>query len=250
MNQWGKKMLAMIALGTYALLVGLGEAWQAQAQDAKENYQTMAPLDQYLIVDREAEIALAKSAAPPAISSDADVLIFEKDGYHTAIQGKNGFTCLLERPWMQPIDSTEFWNPKLRVPICYNPPAVRSILPYTILRTKLLLSGLTKAQMVENIQSQLANGLLPMPEPGAMSYMMSKNQYFGESVGRWHSHLMFHLPRMAAATWGANQVDSPVLVDTFHHDLGPEPETIFMVPVDHWSDGTSALSDDSASHQH
>ena len=221
----------------------------AQAQDNKAPYPAMAPLDQYLMADRNAEIALAKSAAPPALSSDANVLVLEKDGYHTAILGKNGFTCVVERGWMSPLDSTDFWNPKLRGPICYNPPAVRSILPYTILRTKLILGGMTKDQMVENIQASLAASQLPMPEAGAMSYMMSKDQYLGDGPGHWHSHLMFHLPRMGAASWGANLDGSPVVLDT-DHTQGPEPETIFMVPVAHWSDGTSATHEDSASHQH
>jgi hypothetical protein len=219
----------------------------AQAQDTKALYPAMAPLDQYLMADRNAEIALAKSAAPPSIASDAKVLVLEKDGYHTAVEGKNGFTCVVERGWMSPLDSTDFWNPKLRGPICYNPPAVRSILPYTILRTKLILGGLTKDQMVEKIQAELAASLLPMPEPGAMSYMMSKDQYLGDGPGHWHSHLMFHLPRMGANSWGANLDGSPVILDTYHHGW-LEPETIFMVPVDHWSDGSSA--EDSAKHEH
>jgi hypothetical protein len=232
------------------LLIGApGASRPAQAQSAKAPYPTMAPLDQYLMADRDSEIALARSAAPPAISGDARVLVLEKDGYHSAIEGKNGFTCIVERGWMSPLDSTDFWNPKLRGPICYNPPAVRSILPYTILRTKLILSRLTKDQMVEKIQTELAGSLLPMPEPGAMSYMMSKNQYLGDSAGHWHPHLMFHLPRMGAGNWGANLPDSPVVVDTGHHQW-LEPETIFMVPLDHWSDGTPAMSDDSATHQH
>ena len=88
-----------------------------------------------------------------------------------------------------------------------------------------------------------------MPEPGAMSYMMSKSQYLGDDGGHWHPHLMFHLPRMGAASWGANLDGSPVVMDTDHHE-GPEPETIFMVPVGHWSDGTPATHDDSATHQH
>ena len=221
----------------------------AQSQEGKAPYPARAPLDQYLIADRDAEIALAKSAAPPALSNDASVVVLEKDGYHTAIVGKNGFACIVERGWMSPRDSTDFWNPKLRGPICYNPAAVRSILPYTILRTKLILGGLSKDQMVEKIQAQVDEGLLPTPEPGAMSYMMSKNQYLGDGPGHWHSHLMFHLPRVGAASWGANLDGSPVIVDTDHHQ-GPEPETIFMVPVGHWSDGTPAMSDDSATHQH
>jgi hypothetical protein len=236
-------------LAAYLLLVMSASTRPAQAQDSKAPYPAMAPLDQYLIADRDAEIALAKSAAPPALSSDANILVLEKDGYHTAIEGKNGFACIVERGWMSPRDSTDFWNPKLRGPICYNPAAVRSILPYTILRTKLILGGLSKDQMVEKIQAQVDEGLLPTPEPGAMSYMMSKNQYLGDGPGHWHSHLMFHLPRVGAASWGANLDGSPVIVDTDHHQ-GPEPETIFMVPVGHWSDGTPAMSDDSATHQH
>jgi hypothetical protein len=234
-------------LAAYLLLVGPGSTGIAQAQDTKAPYPVMAPLDQYLMADRDAEIALARSAAPPALSSDANVLVLEKDGYHSAVEGKNGFTCVVERGWMSPLDSTDFWNPKLRGPICYNPAAVRSILPYTILRTKLILSGLTKDQMVEKILSELDGGLLPTPEPGAMSYMMSKDQYLGDGPGHWHSHLMFHLPRMGTASWGANLPGSPVILDTDHHDW-PEPETIYMVPVGHWSDGTPA--DDSAGHQH
>jgi len=243
------KIFKATVLAASMLLAARCSPNPAQAQDAKAPYPAMAPLDQYLMADRAAEIALAKSAAPPALSADASVLVLEKDGYHTAVEGKNGFTCVVERGWMSPLDSADFWNPKLRGPVCYNPPAVRSILPYTILRTKLILSGLTKDQMVEKIQTELAGDLLPMPEPGAMSYMMSKNQYLGDEGQHWHPHLMFHLPRMGAASWGANLDGSPVVVDTDHRE-GPEPETIFMVPVGHWSDGTSAMQHDSASQQH
>jgi hypothetical protein len=243
------KILKATVLAAAVMLAAPCSPKPAPSQENKALYPAMAPLDQYLMADRNAEIALAKSAAPPALSDDANVLVLEKDGYHTVIQGKNGFACIVERGWMSPLDSTDFWNPKLRGPICYNPPAVRSILPYTILRTKLILGGMTKDQMVEKIETELAGGLLPMPEPGAMSYMMSKDQYLGDGPGHWHSHLMFHLPRMGAASWGANLDGSPVVVDTDHHQ-GPEPETIFMVPVAHWSDGTSAMHDDSASHQH
>ena len=243
------KIFTATVLAAYLLLVMSASTWPAQAQESKAPYPAMSPLDQYLIADRDAEIALAKSAAPSALSSDANVLVLEKDGYHTVIEGKNGFACIVERSWMSPRDSTDFWNPKLRGPICYNPAAVRSILPYTILRTKLILGGLTKDQMIEKIQTEVDGGLLPTPEPGAMSYMMSKNQYLGDGPGHWHSHLMFHLPRVGAASWGANLDGSPVIVDTDHHQ-GPEPETIFMVPVGHWSDGTPAMSDDSATHQH
>jgi len=215
-----------------------GTSRQAWALDAKTQYSSMAPLDRYLMADRDAEIALARSAAPTSIASDATVLVFEKSGYQSAVEGKNGFTCLVERAWMSPFDSPEFWNPKMRGPICYNPAAVRTILPYTLNRTKLALTGLSKAQMLENITAAIAKKELPMPEAGAMSYMMSKDGNLGDSVGHWCPHLMFHVPK-ADANWGADLTGSPVLYNDQYRDV-PEPETIFMVRVLYWSDGTAA----------
>jgi hypothetical protein len=222
-----------------------GAARHALAQDIKTQYQSMAPLDQYLMVDRTAEIALARSAAPKSISGEATVLILDKSGYQTAVEGKNGFTCLVERAWMSPFDNPQFWNPKMRGPICYNPAAVRTILPYTINRTKLVLTGLSKEQMRESITAAIAKNELPMPEAGAMSYMMSKEGNLGDSVGHWHPHLMFHVPKTDDASWGADLEGSPVLYNNENRDV-PEPETIFMVAVLQWSDGTAASHD--ASH--
>ncbi len=208
------------------------ERWPAQ----------MAPLDQYLMPDRSAEIALAQSAAPKAIAHDATVLVLGRKGYDVAIKGTNGFTCLVERAWMNPFDNPEFWNPKVRGPICYNPPATRSILPYTLNRTNLVLAGLTKkAELLEKIRNQVAQDELPAPEPGAMSYMLSKDSDLGDAVGHWHPHLMFSIPKADAASWGANVPGSPVVFNSQYTDM-PEPEAIFMVLVAKWSDGTLASS--------
>ena len=222
-----------------------GVSRQAWAQDAKTQYSSMAPLDQYVMADRDAEIALARSAAPTSISGDATILVFDKSGYQTAVEGKNGFTCLVERAWMSPFDSPEFWNPKMRGPICYNPAAVRTILPYTINRSKLVLTGLSKAQIRENITAAIAKNELPLPDAGAMSYMMSKAGNLGDSVGHWCPHLMFHVPKTDEASWGADLEGSPVLYNDDNRDV-PEPEIIFMVAVSHWSDGTAATHE--ASH--
>ncbi len=200
-------------------------------------YERMARLDEYLMLDPHAETALARSAAPPAISDKATLLILKPQGYETAVTGTNGFTCLVERSWMSPLDSPEFWNPKMRGPVCYNPAASKSILEYTLRRTKLALAGLSKAQMLDEIRAAASRNELPWPEPGAMSFMMSKDGYLGDAQGHWHSHLMFHVPKVAAASWGANLPGSPVVLDDREV---PEPETIFLVPVAHWSDGTAA----------
>ena len=220
------------------LTLALLSVLPSRSQDAKAPYPAMAPIEQYLMADRNAEIALARSAAPEDISRNATVLVLGKNGYETAVEGTNRFVCVVERSWMSPFDSPEFWNPKMRGPICYNPPAVRSILPYTINRTNLVVAGLSKQQMEESIKGKVAKGELPVPETGAMSYMMSKDGYLNDEVGHWHPHLMFHVPKTDNATWGANVVCSPVLENDEYQDV-PEPETIFMVPVGKWSDGTA-----------
>ena len=230
MNAFVRKIFVL------ASVVAFGASTQARAGTSTTSYGTMAPLVEYMSLNANAEIALARSAAPATISHDATILVLEKTGYRKAVRGTNGFTCLVERSWMSPFDSGDFWNPRIRGPICYNPPAVRSILPYTIDRTKLVVRGLTKTQMHATIVAALVNRKSATPESGAMSYMMSRAQYLGDNVGHWIPHLMFHTPKMAAATWGADLAGSPVMYDDGHHDT-PEPETIFMVPVSHWSDG-------------
>jgi hypothetical protein len=232
------RMVETIALGTLALVV-LGAWWPAQAQDTKAPYPSMAPLDQYLMADRDAEIALARSAAPAAISSDAEILVLGRHGYETAIKGKNGFVCVVERSWMSPPDHPEFWNPKLRGPLCFNPAAARSILPLSIKRTQLALAGISKAQLMDNLKAALDRKELPALEPGAMSYMMSKQAYLTDSDGHNMSHLMIYAPLTEAATWGADLPGSPVMFGG-QFQGAPEPVTVFLIPVPKWSDGTAA----------
>jgi hypothetical protein len=223
----------------FLVALALGSAGESARPAQPAAYAQMAPLGQYLIGDRAAEVALARSAAPPSVSADASVLVLGQHGYETAVAGHNGFTCLVERAWMNAFDNAEFWNPKMRGPVCYNAAATQTVLPYTLYRTTLVLMGTTKSQLLEQIRAAVARKQLTIPQTGAMSYMMSQQGDLGDGVGAWHSHLMFHLPRTDSATWGANLAGSPVIVDTDHTEV-PEPQTIFMVPVDHWSDGSTA----------
>ena len=110
-----KNKVGTIAIKSFALLVVLGTAYQAMTQDAAKPYSSMAPLDQYLMTDQGAEIALARSAAPESISRDAEVLVLGRHGFETAVQGKNGFVCIVERSWTSAADA-DFWSPKVRDP--------------------------------------------------------------------------------------------------------------------------------------
>jgi hypothetical protein len=208
-------------------------------------YMQMAPLSQYLIADRKIEIDLARSAAPAAISLRATVLVLTPHGYETAAQGTNGFTCLVERSWNSPFDAADFWNWKLRGPICYNPPASRTVLRYTIFRTEMVVAGVSKARMLDRLSAAVENNRLPRAEPGSMAYMMSREQYLGDAPKRWYPHLMLYAPRANGAnsgeSWGANRRGSPVLFDSADH-VAPEPWALFFVPVAHWSDKSPAPS--------
>lgn len=207
------------------------------AQAPKPTYPAMAPLSQYLMSDRNAEIALARSAAPEAISNDAEILVLEKDGYKTAVPGKNGFVCVVERGWMSPFDAPQFWNPRLRGPVCFNPQAAHSILPITIKRTELVLAGRSLQEIQASMQAEVDNKKLPPLEPGGMAYMMSRAQFLDDSAGRWIPHLMFYTA--LGVDWGADLPDSPVMLNPQFQGK-PEPIDVLMMPAGRWSDGTAA----------
>jgi hypothetical protein len=229
------RTLKPIVIGSYLLAVALGAASQMQAQ-SKNPYPSMDVLDRYLMPDRNAEIAMARTAAPDSISRDAKVLVLGAHGYETAVEGKNGFVCAVERGWMAPFDNPEFWNPKIRGPICYNPPAVRSILPMTYKRTEMVLAGQSKAQIEEGIKI-FAKKELPALEPGAFTYMMSKEAYLTDSDDHNMAHLMFYTPLMESAVWGAGLDKSPVVLNP---QFAREGIDVFMVLTGMWSDGTLA----------
>src|SRR5258708_27601 len=167
-----KKKVGVIVIKSFALLVVLGTAYQAMAQDATTPYPHMAPIDQYLMTDQGAEIALARSAAPESISRDAEVQVLGRHGFETAVKGKNGFVCIVARSWTSAADP-DFWNPKVRVPMCLNAPAARSYLLRLTKETEWGLAGRTQAQMTESITPALATEETPAMASGAMCYMMS-----------------------------------------------------------------------------
>jgi hypothetical protein len=203
-----------------------------------DSYASMAPIDQYLM-DPGAEVTLARSAAPTSVSADATILILTRHGYETAVHGSNGFVCAVERGWMAQYDFPQFWNPHLRGPLCYNPAAVRSILPYTIRRTELVLAGRSKTEMAAAISADIDHHTLPPLEAGAMTYMMSKQGYLNDEARNWMPHLMFYFPRAAGANWGADLAGAPPMLNP-QFQTSAEAISVIMVPVMHWSDGTPA----------
>ena len=219
-----------------ALVCLLGSIASAVSVAESASYPTAAPLSRYLEAGANEEIAMARSAAPPSISANADILTFTVTGYSAAVKGENGFVCLVERSWGAAFDDPGFWNPKIRGPICLNRAAARSVLPAYLERTAWVIGGLSKSEMVSRTRASLAANTFVAPEAGAMGYMMSKQAYLSDADGHWHPHLMFYLAHGEVASWGANLVGSPI----FAQQSDPEPVTTFFVPVTKWSDSSPA----------
>ena len=214
----------------FVVLVILSYPICPRAQVEKAPYPAMAPLDQYLIADEKAEVALAQSAAPASVSDGAEVMVLRRAGSTTAVKGSTGFVCIVERSWANTTNDPQFWNPKVRAPHCFNPAAASTFLPGFLMKSKLVLAGKSQAE----IASALEKKEPPPFAPGTMVYMMSKQQYLNDDGMSWHPHLMFYVSGDARKSWGANLPGSPVMAA-----YDPEQRvTTFFVLTAEWSDGT------------
>jgi len=228
-----KRLISLVAFGCFVGVALPGATRQVRAQ-AAALYPAAAPLGQYLIPEKASEIELARSAAPASISDGAEVLVLTQDGYVTAVKGGNGFVCLVERAWAKSTDDAEFWNPKVRAPHCLNAAAAKTYLPIVLMKTKLVLAGRSKMEIARALTAAWERKELPALEPNAMCYMMSKQQYLSDDDMHWHPHMMWYVPGDAAKSWGANLAGVPVIAGNVPEDR----MTVFMVVVEHWSDGT------------
>ena len=191
------------------------------------------PLSEYLM-PRETEIALARSAAPANISSRATIKVLTKFGYEAAHKGDNGFVCMVMRGWAAPTyTQAQFrdlvYDAKVRAPICFDPGASRTVMPYYELRSKLGMEGKTPDQIAEGVQTAYVKGELPRRDTVSFAYMWSADQNLGPGVGHWHPHMMIFAAYYDNAMLGGNEFGSalPQVTD----DAGT-PFTVIVIPVD------------------
>ncbi|MBS0580783.1 MAG: hypothetical protein JSR36_16110 [Proteobacteria bacterium] len=197
----------------------------------------MAAIERYLIANRDEEIALARTAAPPSISGEAEVLVLGRHGYESAVKGTNGFVCFVERSWAAGFSDPDFWNHKLRAPNCFNPIAVRTELPAYLKRTEWALGGASREQLIDRTRAAVESHQFKDPEAGAFSFMLSREGYLGDAAaGPWLPHVMFFLPHGQAADWGASKPGSPII----GQDSSAIESTVVFIPVRSWSDGSPA----------
>jgi hypothetical protein len=191
------------------------------------------PLSEYMMA-RDAEIALAKSAAPQSISDRATIRILTTSGYQTVHDGDNGFVCMVMRGFTVAPTFTSaqmraiVYDSKLRAPICLNPQAVRIVLPYYELRTKLGLEGKTPAQMAERVKAAYAKSEIPKRTEVSFGYMWSADQVLG-LAGHWHPHMMVYLPNYENSMLGNNE--APGMLPFVSDDAGT-PFAVGIIALD------------------
>jgi hypothetical protein len=195
----------------------------------------------YLIADRAAEVALARTAAPSAISGNATVLVLTPKGYTEAARGSNGFTCLVMRSFAAAPGDPQFWNTHISAPHCFNPPASRTVLPAMLAQIDWALAGATPAELNARIKKAYAEKRFTMPADGAMAYMLSPQQHLSDDADpHWMPHLMFYFDRaLKGTTFGAGGFTSPI-IDASGADPN-SPMQVIYIPIRTWSDGTPAV---------
>ena len=177
------------------LLVSVAPAAAQGAAAGRAGPRTLLP--------REREIALARSAAPAAVSGQATVLVLTDRGFEVADSGTNGVTCVVNRS-----------HPLSLEPHCFDPEGSATVLPIELRRTELLREGRSAAEIEREIARGLADGTYRLPRRPAMSYMMSSGQVLyndkGAFVGRWQPHLMVYYPALTPADLGLGDAPSPM----------------------------------------
>ena len=223
---------------TVALVFACSATAFAQVPSPDPDYPTMGPVERYLMPSASAETTLARTAAPSSISAKASILVLTKTGYVTAVEGTNGWTCLVGRSFQGGLDDPEFWNWRNRSPVCLNPPAVKSVLPYYVARAKWAFAGATRDELAKKAQAGYASHLFADPLPGSLSFMLSKQAYLNDDVkGPWHPHVMLFVAIDQMDTWAAGFDGSPIIAPPANTMRAYEPITI-DIPVHRWSDGS------------
>ena len=200
------------------------------------------------LMEPDAEVALARSAAPFDLGAEAEVWVLTSAGYERAAEGRNGFACFVGRGWSGPILvgpvhdrrlHPDVFDTQLRAPHCFNPAAAATVLPWHLARTDLILAGVAAAEVDERLARELEAGRLRLPEIGAMAYMMSSGQDLGPDFGAWRPHVMVYLPHRSNRDWG---------IPGFTHDFpfiaeGGTPWSVAVLPMRVYADGTAAPRD-------
>jgi hypothetical protein len=191
------------------------------------------PVARYLM-PRDAEVALARTAAPPNISGRATIKILTPSGFVVAQPGDNGNVCMVMRGFSAPTYTPApfrdlVYDAAVRAPICFVGPAATTVMPFYEMRTTLALAGKTPGQIAAALKDAYATGRLPRRVGATFAYMWSAHQHLASGIGAWHPHVMIFVPNADNAMLGGNPFGSPLPQVT---DDAGTPFTVVVIPVD------------------
>jgi hypothetical protein len=214
------------------ILATLTPAGLLMAQSAPARHYP--PLREYLM-PRDAEVGLARTAAPPNITGRATIKVLTASGYQVAQEGDNGFVCVVMRGWSAPTFTPApfrdlVYDPRVHAPICFNPVAARTVLPLQELRARLGMEGKGPDQIAQGVQAAYARGDLPRMEGVGFAYMWSADQYLAPAIGAWHPHIMVYTPYYVNSMLGGNEFGGQL---PFVSDDAGTPFAVTVIPVDH-----------------
>jgi len=213
--------LMLATLGNAGILLG------------QSPFPSRPPLRDYLM-PRDAEIALARSAAPASISDRATIKVLTPSGFEVASQGDNGAVCLVMRGFSAPTYTpAQFrdlvYDPTVHAPICFTAPAAKTAMPYYELRTKLAMEGKGPDQIARAVEAAYDAGQLPHRDAVTFAYMWSADMQLGPGIGAWHPHVMVFAPKYDNAMVGGFAFGSPLPQLT---DDAGTPFAVVVIPVD------------------
>lgn len=159
-----------------------------------------AQYEEYPDLTRTEELRLAMSAAPPSVSEAADVYVLGARGFERAIEGSNGWACLVERITQ---------NKSLLAPQCLNPQATKSVLPAYLLEAELQGRGMDAEEIDAELRRQFASGELELPSGPAFAYMLSEGQVLTPDGGNFEPHFMLFVPYATNEDVGGDPKNHP-----------------------------------------
>ena len=161
-----------LACATMALVVFCGSPTLAQPRTGAQ-----PPMDQ------DAETALALSACPPAIATQAGVYVLRPTGYVKVREGSNGFNALVHHSM-----------PGAQEPQCMDAESSRTVMVRYLKVAEWRASGKTPAEIKTLTTAAFASGAFPAVTKVGVDYMLSPSNEVSNFLGvvtHFPPHVMF-----------------------------------------------------------
>jgi len=198
-------------------LIALSQA--ATAQSVPTTGQGQA------LMNRQQEIALALSACPSSVASQAAVYVLDAAGYVKVRDGQNGFTAIVQHSM-----------PSSQEPQCMDAEGARTFLPRMLKVAELRAQGKTADEIQTIVAAAVRTGVFQPPARAGVIYMLSAQNVVPNTKGEavpFPPHVMFFGMHLTNRELGVSTTDlgadgnpnGPTFV------AGDGPFSLIIVPV-------------------